>query len=340
MNKILKHPIFIIISLILIPTLILVFSLSKDPLFSLYSLFTGPFSNLYSFGNMLNKSSPLLLTSLGAFIALRSNSFNLGGEGQVYLGATISGALSIFLSDIQSPLTLFIIVIITLLATGFITWISAWLEMKYRVSGLISTYLISMMIIHICNYFITNPFLKDNSNILKTENIPEIYFLNKLLPTSSLSFGFVIAIIIASISSFLLKHTIWGFEFKISGRNRKFAKSMGIESNKYKAIGMTLSGMLHGAAGILLVLGSYHCVILDFHTGLGWNGLSSALLAGNNPLFTILTSLFYSYLDAGARFATITSDVTLELSTIIKSIIFFIISSRLIKEKFIKRSSN
>lgn len=324
-----KKPIFIIILLTFIPTLILMFLLSSDPLFSLYAFITGPFSNSYSFNSMLTRATPLILTSIGAFIALKTNSFNLGGEGQVYLGATLTGILAVYFKDFESPVTLILIIIAALLATGAVTWFSAWLEIKYKISSLITTYLLSMITIHICNFFVTNPFLKANSNILTTENIPNAYTVNS---------GFIIAVIIAAIIAFLLKQSLLGFELSISGKNRVFADSMGINSVKYKYLGLTMSGALHGAAGVLLVLGNYNSVIVGFYNGLGWNGLSSALLAGNSPITVILTSLFYAYLDTGASYATITSDITIEISAIIKSILFFVISSKLIKNSMIKRS--
>ena len=324
-----RRPISIIILLTIIPTLILMFLLSSDPLFSLYAFITGPFSNSYSFDSMLHRATPLILTSTGAFIALKTNSFNLGGEGQVYLGAMLTGILSVYFIDLESPITLIIIITIALISTGTITWFSAWLEIKYKISSLITTYLLSMITIHICNYFVTNPFLKANSNILTTENIPISYTIHS---------GFIIAVVIAIIISFLLKQSLLGFELSISGKNRVFADSMGINSVKYKYLGLTMSGVLHGAAGVLLVLGNYHSVIVGFYNGLGWNGLSSALLAGNTPISVILTSLFYAYLDTGASYATITSDVTIEISAIIKSILFFVISSKLIRSNIVKRS--
>ncbi|QEN05027.1 ABC transporter permease [Thiospirochaeta perfilievii] len=337
MNKIFKHPVIIIIILTIVPSALLILILSSNPILSFYAFVTGPFSNVYSFGNMLNNAAPLMLTSLGAFIALKSNSFNLGGEGQVYLGATITGILSIYLNNTIGVFTLPFIIIVALFTSGILTWISAWLEIKYRVNSLISTYLLSMTIIHICNYFVTGPFLMEGSNILTTSKINKSYYLPKILEPSALSAGFLIALILVIIISLYLKNTLWGYEFTISGKNRVFAESMGIKSLNYRVAGLTISGVLHGAAGVILVLGNHHSVIVGINNNLGWNGLSSALLAGSRPIMVIISSLFYSFLDAGSSYATITSDVTIELSQIIKSVLFFVISSRLIKDKFIKR---
>lgn len=330
MNRVFKNPLLLILFLTLIPAAILMLLLSNSPVYSFYTFFTGPFSNSYTFFNMINKTSPLILSSLGAFIALKSNCINLGGEGQVYLGATLTGVILIKFNNSTSYPLLLATILVVLILTGFMTFISAYLEDRYGVSSLISTYLLSMGVIHICNYIISGPYLMEGSNILSTEKIPQIFHYSS---------GLIPALIITAIFYLMLKHSIWGYEFKISGRNPVFAKSMGIKERRYKIAGLTLSGSLHGAAGILLVLASHHSVIYGFHNGLGWNGLSSALIAGNNPLLVILTSLFYSYLDTGASYATITSDLTLEVSDIVKSILFFVISSRILKEHLIKRSS-
>ena len=340
MNKILRHPITIILLLTIIPLITLVLLLSENPMLSIYALVTGPFSNIYSFGNMINNATPLLLTSLGAFIALKSNSFNIGGEGQVYLGATLTGVLSVYFNSSANYLTLAFIIFVAVTATGFLTWISAWLEIKYKVNSLISTYLISMAVIHICDYFVTGPFLMEGSNILTTDKIPALYELPRILKPSALSTGFIFAITIVILTSLILRYTIWGYEFNISGKNIQFAKSMGIESTKYKISGLTISGLLHGAAGVLLVIGNYHSVIVGINNNLGWNGLSAALLAGSRPGMVILSSIFYAFLDAGSSYANIVSDITIEISAIIKSVIFFVISSKLIKELFIKRGNS
>lgn len=327
MNKLLKKPPVLLLFLVVIPTILLMLTLSDSPLFSITAFFTGPFTNFYTFLNMITKMTPLLLTSLGAFIALKSNAINLGGEGQVYLGATLTAILLTYF-NINSILLLIPVILLVLLATGLITYISAILENKYRVSSLISTYLFSMGIIHTCNYLITGPFLMKGSNILTTQKIPESLQMDSL---------FIPALIITILISLIYKYSIIGYEFRISGRNRVFANSMGIKSDYYRISGLTISGMLHGLAGVLLVIGNHHSAIYGFHTGLGWNGLSSALIAGEHPLMVIVSSLLFSYLDSGASYATITSDVTLELSTIIKSILFFVISSKIIKEQLIKK---
>lgn len=335
MKEILKKPIVITSLFTIVPLLTLIFLLSNTPFISIRAFLTGPFSSIYAFGNMLNRSVPLILTSLGAFIALRSNAFNLGGEGQVYIGVMLSGIVPILFPNINI-LALFII---CMFSSGLLTLVSGILELKFNINSLISTYLISMIVIRFCNYLISKPFIEAGSNILGTKEIPESLKLLKILPPSSLTIGFFISIMAVFTLSFFIGKTIWGFKFSLSGRNSKFASLMDIDSKKYKLLGLTLSGAFHGLAGALFVTGNLHSAIVDSYIGLGWNGLSSGLLAGSNVLFVILTSMFYSYLDSGAQYATVVSDITIELSVIIKSILFFIISSRLIKNHFIKRGT-
>lgn len=333
MRDILKKPIVIILFFSIIPLLTLILILSETPLLSIRAFFTGPFSSVYAFGNMINRSVPLILTSLGAFIALRSNSFNLGGEGQVYLGVTLSGVLPMIFPEVNILTILFL----SIFLSGLLTLISGFLEVKYNINSLISTYLISMIIIKFCNYLISKPFISPGSNILGTNEIPHSLKLLRILPPSSLTTGIFISLFTVILFSFFIDKTVWGFKFSVSGRNNRFASLMNFNSSRYKLLGLTLSGAFHGLAGALFVLGSQHSAIVDSYIGLGWNGLSSGLLAGSKAVYVIITSLFYSYLDSGAQYATVVSDITIELSIIIKSILFFVISSRLIKNHFIKR---
>lgn len=333
LKRIFIHPIFVVTILFIIPLVTMILLLSDSPLFSLISFFAGPVRSNYSIGNMLNSSAPLILTSLGAFIALRANAFNLGGEGQVYLGMTFTGIVSSIIPGVPVILIIFLAGILPAL----MTYISGYLETRFKINSLISTYLISMIIIKLCNYLISGPFLRVGSNILETEIISVNHKLSKIVPPSNLSTGIIISITMVIIIGIILKTTKWGVKFTLSGSNSDFSDLMSINSKGYKVAGLSISGFLHGIAGGILVCGELHTAIIDSYAGLGWDGLSSGLLAGGNPFYVVITSLFYSYIDSGAHYVNLVSDITLEISIIIKSLIFFVISSKLLKNHFIKR---
>lgn len=320
-----------------IPAVILIFILSSDPLTSISCFFTGPLTGSYFFGNFLNNAMPLILTGLGALTAFKAGCFNLGGEGQIYTGAVLTAILLTFTGEESSPWLILPIGLLASLVPALLAGFSGFLKSRWGVSELISTFLLSGIAMHTGNYLIKGPFLKEASNFITTETIPQQFMLTRILEPSFLSTGIFAAVAaVAAIHIFLYK-TLWGFELRISGQSSGFAQYTNIPQSRYQNISLLLSGFLHGLGGVLFVLGTHHAAQTGFTGGLGWNGISAALLASGAPLGVLPAALFFSWLDSGASYAMIHSDMTIEFSVIIKAIIFFTASSRMIFHGWKKR---
>ncbi len=317
-----------------IVVIILIFLLSKQPLNTIYYFFIGPFTNKYYFGNMINSSVPLMFTGLGIAVAFKSSVFNLGGEGQVYASALVATALAIALPHISG----FIGVLVASFAAGLtgavLAGLSGYFKMKWNTDELISSYLISAAVILIVNYFITGPLNDPTNSLLATRAVEKQYFLARIFPPSKLNTSLFFAIITAGLVFFLMYHTHWGYEMRICGLNREFAKYGGINTAKYLVLPMLLSGFLHGLAGSMSIFGTYHRCIKTFSFGMGWNGIAVALIAKNNPIAVIPSALFFAYIQAGANAAMIHSDITYEIVAIVQAVIFFLITAEAIYNYF------
>ncbi len=312
----------------IILTIILLSISSENPLHSISFFFTGPFSNLYNFGNMLDKAGLLIFAGLGMSIAFRAGVFNLGGEGQVYAGATAAVIVSISINFSWKYTGIIFALSIGILSGAILAGISGFLKKQWNTDELISSFLLSGVIIHISDYLISTPFKDSSSFLNSTVKIPENLFLKQLLGSSHFNISFIIAVIISFASFiFLFKSTI-GYELRLSGLNRKFADYGGIPVKRNYIIPMLISGGLYGAAGSFAVLGNFHMGIKGFTSGLGWNGIAVALIAGNNPAFIIPGALIFAYLDAGTQIAMIHSDLSFELGNLIKAVIFFLITAK------------
>ena len=320
-----KATIFALSSAIILIIILLLIS-SDNPLRSIIFFFTGPFSNMYNFGNMLDKAGLLIFAGLGMSIAFRAGIFNLGGEGQVYAGAMAAVIVSISLNFTERFTGIFFAVTIGIISGALIAGLSGFLKKQWNTDELISSFLVSGVIIHFTNYLITTPFKDKNSYLDSTVKISENLFLKQLLGSSHFNISFIIAVII-SIGAFLfLFRTSTGYELRLTGLNRKFAAYGGINVKGHFIIPMLISGGMYGATGSFAVLGNFHMGIKGFTEGLGWNGIAVALIAGNNPAFVIPGALIFAYLDAGTQVAMIHSDLSFEFSNLIKSVLFFLIT--------------
>ncbi len=314
--------------------IILILFLSKKPLNTIYYFFIGPFTNRYYFGNMLNASIPLIFTGLGIAVAFKSSVFNLGGEGQVYASAMVATALLLALPNVNGFVGVTLGILIAMLVGGILAGLSGYFKMKWGTDELISSYLISAAVILIVNYFITGPLNDPTNSLLTTKMIGKQYFLLKIFPPSKLDISLLFAIVIAVGVFFFMYKTHWGYEMRICGLNREFARYGGINTAKYLVLPMVISGALHGLAGSLTILGTYHRCIKTFSFGMGWNGIAVALIAKNNPLAVIPAALFFAYIDAGAKAAMIHSDITYEIVSIVQAVIFFLITAQAIYNFF------
>jgi simple sugar transport system permease protein len=152
-----------------------------------------------------------------------------------------------------------------------------------------------------------------------------------------LNSSFIIALFLLLFFFLLFRKSLPGYEMKMIGLNREFARYGGINVGLYTVTVMAASGALHGLGGSLFVLGTHHAAISGFTAGMGWNGLAVALIAKNKPAFIFPAAFLIAYLEAGARSALLGSDFSLQINMIIQSIIFFFITVTAFKKIPLKR---
>ncbi|MDR0324112.1 MAG: ABC transporter permease [Treponema sp.] len=326
---------FIVPVIALLVLALIVFFVSESPLRTLYFFFTGPFRNIFSFGNMLNNTVPLILGALGITVAMKAGCLNLGGEGQIYLGAFTAAAVALALSKFG------VIAIILASLAGMITASAmaafcGFCKAKWNANELISTFLLSCAVIPVVNFLVTGPFLDPETSLQSTRKIAENMRFPLILKPSNLSAGVFIAIAFAALVWFFLAKTRTGYELRMTGSNELFARYGGINTKLNTVTAMAISGGLYGLAGSLMVFGTYHAVIKEFSAGIGWNGLAVALIAGFHPYAVIPAAVFFAWIGAGARIAMQNTGLTYEVASIVQSVILFL-STSLVLRNFMKR---
>jgi riboflavin transport system permease protein len=311
--------------------LLLAFSSSFGEALGLF--FLGPFKNKYYFGNMLNDSIAFALTGLGVSVAFASKNFNLGGEGQVYAGAIATAAVCIAFPDGGLP-TVLSAVAAGMATGGLLGGFSGYLKRVLAVDELISTFLASAAVVLVGDYIITGPLQDPASNFQTTVEISGAFRLARILPPSSLSTGCFIAIIVSVLLKLAMDTTRFGFELRLCGSNREFARYVGVDTGFFDVAPMVISGALHGLAGAVMILGTYHKAMRGFSAGVGWAGIAVALIAGNRPMAVLPAALFFAYLEAGAKAVMVGADVTSEIVAVVQSVIFFLITARVLEGFF------
>jgi riboflavin transport system permease protein len=316
---------------------LLLLSFSSSFLDALGLFFLGPFQNAYYFGNMLSSSVALAVAGLGASIAFGSKNFNLGGEGQVYLGAIASVEVCLALPSLPPSLALPLSLFAAMAVGGLMGSVSGALKRRLDVDELISSFLLSSGLVFVGDFLVTGPLQDPTSNFQTTAEIPAALRLAKIYPPSSLSTSVFVALAVILAVAFFLDRSRLGFELKLTGKNPEFARYVGIDTGAYATAPMAASGALYGLAGGLMVLGSYYKAMKGFSSGIGWSGIAVALLAGNKPLAVIPAALFFAYLDSGAKAVMVGADVTSEIVDIVQSVVFFLVTAKALDSLFRKK---
>lgn len=317
--------------------LVLIVLSSHHPLEAIRFFFAGPFSSAYFFGNMLSTAGGLVLTGLGVSLAFRSGCFNLGGEGQAYAGGFIATMFLLAVPRLPGWIGILAASLLAMAAGALIAGLSGFLRARFEVDELISSFLLSSAIQPVIDYLVSGPLRDPGSNLLATKVLEPGFRLASILAPSHLTVAFLLALVAAVAMQFLFNRTVFGYEQKIAGGNREFARAQGIDPRRYYLTGMAGSGALHALAGALAVMGTYFTCHKGFSGGLGWNGIAVSLIAGNAPLATIPAALVFSYVDAGANTALLHTDFSFEAGSLIEAAVFLFITARFSRSGELRR---
>jgi simple sugar transport system permease protein len=328
----------IAIPLIALLTLaVLALLLSKTPGRTLFFFFLGPFRSVYSFGGLLNGAVPLIFGALGVSIAMKAGSLNLGGEGQLYAGAFTATAVALSLEWLGPAGGIAALLAGAALA-GAAAALSGLCKARWNTSELITSFLLSNALVLMVNFLVNGPFLDPGTNLQSTRKIAAFLRLPLILPPSDLSAALFAALAAAAAVHIFLFRTRKGYELRMAGANVMFARYGGINTGLNTVLAMFASGAFYGLAGGMAVFGTYYSTIREFSAGLGWNGLAAALIARFYPPAVIPAAFFLSWISSGARIAMQHSDITVEVASIVQSVIFFLATSVTLRNLFRRKT--
>ena len=263
------------------------------------SLFRASFRNLFALTTTVNRSSPLLFVGLSVAIAFRGSVFNIGAEGQFLVGAAAATFAGIGLTGL--PGFVLLPLVIAAGAAGGALWalIPSLLKARYDVSEVITTIMFNYIGLNLIGWLVRGP-IKDASQAEpQSFAIARQAFMPSILPGTRLHFGFLLGIVLATAAYFFLFKTHAGYELRAVGFNREAARCGGIDVKATIVGTMVFSGALAGIGGAV-ELADVHYLIEGLSPGYGYTGISVAVLASNNPVGVVFSSLLFGALSSGA----------------------------------------
>ena len=311
----------------LVMAVVVILLCSSEPGLALKFFFTGPFSSEFFFGDMLNTAVPLIICGLAASVSFTASVWNLGLEGMVYFGMFIGTIAAIYMEGWPPVIAIPLMFAAAFLGGASLSLICNFFYQRFHVDIMMSSLMFANIIFYLVMMLVEGPFRDmDSGQGVPTHMIPEAFQFKRLLSVSDLNATLFIAIALTAIMYFCLKRTSVGYEIRITGENPSFAAYGGISTVGVASLAMILSGGLGGIGGMTYVLGTSNFVRNQL-CGIGWSGLSIAMISRNNPLLVLPVSLFFAYLTKGAECAALFADITPDVAQIIQGAILLLVTS-------------
>ena len=306
------------------------------------NLITAGFRSSDKFAKVLYQAAPLLMTGLSVGFAFKTGLFNIGASGQYTVGAALA---LIFGIALQCPW--YVCLLVAMLGGAFWGLFPGLFKAYFNVNEVITSIMFNWIGMFSVNLTINNmPVMlakywggaqMDRTADLKLANpsalIPRLG-LDKLMNSSYMNIGIFIAILFAVVMWVILEKTTFGYELKACGLNKNASVYAGINAKRNIILSMVIAGALSGIGGGLYYLaGTGQYILVKSLLSMGFNGIPVALLASSNPVGTIFSSLFVSYIQVGGD--AMQPDFVKEIIDIIISVIIYLAAFALLMREFI-----
>lgn len=318
----------------LIAGAILMLGFGYNPVQGYIALWQGAFGDRYFIGETLRQVTPLMLTGLAVAFAFRANLFNIGAEGQVFVGwlAAVWVGLSF---DLPAYIHLPMAVLAAALAGALWGLIPGLLKATRGVHEVIITIMLNYTALYSTNAIIRNVLTdnRDATDAIHGSASLSSEWLESITDFSRLHYGLIIAIFVAMLMWFIIERTTLGYELKSVGYNPNASKYAGMNVKRNIVLSMVISGAFAGLAGAMEGLGTFgYMSVQSGFTNLGFDGIAVALLGANTAPGVVIAALLFGGLKVGALNMPTQAGVPNELvDIIIALIIFFVASSYLIR---------
>jgi ABC-type uncharacterized transport system permease subunit len=331
-------PVFATLAALLVGALMLVF-LKVNPIDAYKALWVGAFGSSNAFAETLVKATPLLLVALGICISFRGDVINIGGEGQMIVGALLATWTG--LTFTESPGWLIITLALVAGFLGGAIWggIPGLLKAYFNVNEILSTVMMNAIAVQLMNFMLRGPMIdpgqaQNASKIPQTARLLDVFHLPRLVPTR-LHLGALIAVVLAVLVYILLWRTTLGYRIRAVGQNPHASRYAGIKVPRYVVLALLLSGAFAGLAGAVQVYGVNYRMITDgsasgFTGSAGFNGIVAALFGQLHPVWSIPASILFGALLVGANSMQRAVQIPSALVTALNGlVVVFVVSSEI-----------
>jgi ABC-type uncharacterized transport system permease subunit len=288
---------------------LLVLLLGANPLKAVELLIYGAFGYGEAIGYTLFYATSFIFAGLAVAIAFHCGLFNIGGEGQAYVGGLGVALVGLYLGWLPFVLFLPLAILAAALFGGLWAFIPGWLQARRGSHVVITTIMFNFLAAALMTYLLVNVLIRPGQQIPETATFASNAWLPQVhealgaigidIAESPLNLAFVIALICCVLVWLFVWQTRWGYALRVVGQNESAAVYGGISPARQIIIAMSLSGALAGLVALNIVMGDQHRLTLDFTGGFGFVGIAVSLMGRNHPLGIVLAAVLFGALYQG-----------------------------------------
>jgi ABC-type uncharacterized transport system permease subunit len=278
----------------------LVWLLGANPLEVVEAITVGAVGNPFNIGQTVVITGILIMTALAAAIPFSARLWNVGGEGQMTVGAVAAAVLGIVLPATWSRWLLVPLIMMGSMAAGALYGaVPGWLKARFDASEIVTSLMLNFVAASLAAWIIFDVY--PEGFVQRTEAIHVNAELPRPIDGSLVDVGIIIAVATALVAWFVMKHTKLGFSIRAIGANNRASRLSGIRTERVTVQTFLMAGAFAGLAGSLVVQGRDHSLLQDFSANLGFLGIGVALVARLHPLWIIASASFFAVLRVGSN---------------------------------------
>ncbi len=285
------------------------------------------YAALRPFSESLVITTPYIFAGLAVALGFRGGLFNIGAEGQLFVGGLASAFVGYSLSGLPMIVHLPLAILAGLVAGGIWGAVPGYLKANTGAHEVINTIMMNWIAFRLTDYLLTGPMARPDGLPITPQVKPSAYIPTLLPPPVRIHWGFFIALGTAALVYWFLWKTPRGMEIRMTGANPNAARYAGIRIAVIIILTMTLSGALAGMAGTVQVLAVDHQMVRAFSTGYGFDSIALALLGNSHPLGVVLASLLFGFMRGGAARMQSVAGTPVELIRIIQALVIIFVAA-------------
>jgi simple sugar transport system permease protein len=299
-----------------------------SPLQGYGALVKGAFGTRRALGNTLAKTVTLSMTGLAMAVAAQAGIFNVGGEGQLYLGGLAAAVVGAAMLGAPPVVGIGLALLAAIVAGGLFALLPGWLKVRLGVNEVITTIMLNSAAIYFCGYMANGPLKTMDRGIASGTNaIDPAFVFPRLIPLSNLSTSVFYAAGLALLCWYLMKRATPGYEMKITGQNERFARYAGMPTGRLMLFAMVISGAICGLVGMFEVYGLHRRFIPTLSNEFYFDGMLVAMIMRYDPVGIVLMSVFFAAMKIGGLAMELQVGISSELVLIVQAIIIFFMAA-------------